>query len=164
MDECIDTLSEAKIFSALDCNSGYWPIPIDENDREETAFVSHHGFFRFARIPFGLTNSPGMFQRAVDIVLSSVRWKFAILYLNDVTVFSKTRDAPLTHLKAVLTLLKDAELTLKLRKCLFLQGLVKYLRQIVSPSCLHVAPKTCNAVHEMQPPTNVTQLCSFLVL
>ena len=77
MDECIDSLEEAAIFTTLDCNSGYWQIPVDPADRDKTTFTSHYGIYRFIRLPFGLRNAPGAFQRAVDIILSEVKWKHA---------------------------------------------------------------------------------------
>lgn len=73
MEECIDTLSEAKIFNTSDCKSGYWQTSIEEEDREKTSFLPYHGIFRFASMQFGLTKAPGTFQRAIDIILSSVR-------------------------------------------------------------------------------------------
>lgn len=141
MDEFVYMLSEAKIFSTLDCNFGYWQIPIDEQDRDKTKFVSHQDLFRFAcmpfRMPFRLTNSAGTFQRAIDIILSPVRWKFATVYFDDIIVFSKTIDKLIVHLKAVLVLLKDGGLTMKLRKCFFLQTRFEYLGHIVPrmPAC-----------------------------
>jgi hypothetical protein len=75
MDECIDSLVEAAIFTTLDCNSGYWQIPVDPADRDKTTFTSHYGICRFIRLPFGLRNATGTFQQAVDIILSGVKWK-----------------------------------------------------------------------------------------
>lgn len=77
-------------------------------------------------MPFGLIDAP----RAIYIVLSSVRWNFAILYLDDIILFSKTIDDRMAHLKAVLTLLKDVDLALNLLKYFFLQSSVEYLGQI----------------------------------
>ncbi len=71
MDECIDSLGSAKIFSTLDCNSGYWQIPIAEKDRDKTAFVCHSGLYCFRRMPFGLTNAPAPFLPTLDILLST---------------------------------------------------------------------------------------------
>ena len=68
MDECLDSLGDATIFSTLDCNSGYWQIPIEERDRDKTAFVTHCGVHRFKRMPFGLCNAPATFQRALDML------------------------------------------------------------------------------------------------
>lgn len=114
------------------CNSGYWKTKIDEQDHDKTVFISHHGLFHFVRMPFGLTNAPYTFQHAIYIVLSSVRWKFSIVYLDDIIIFSKWIDYHMTHLKVVLSLLKDGGLTLKVRKCFFVQDRSKYLGHIVT--------------------------------
>ncbi len=90
MDDCIESLGEAKIFTTLDCNSGYWQIPIHEADRNKTALVSHMGSYLFTRMPFGLTNAPAKFQRAVDILLSGVNCQFCLVYLYDIIVYSKS--------------------------------------------------------------------------
>jgi Reverse transcriptase (RNA-dependent DNA polymerase) len=58
MDECIDSLGDARVFSTLDCNSGYWQIPVNPGDREKTTFTSHEGLYKFLRMPFGLRNAP----------------------------------------------------------------------------------------------------------
>ena len=70
MDECIDSLGEANIFSTLDCNSGYWQVPLAERDRPKSAFICHSGLYQYVRMPFGLTNAPATFQRTLDILLS----------------------------------------------------------------------------------------------
>jgi hypothetical protein len=75
MDECIDSLGDANVFTTLDCNSGYWQIPVHPEDRDKTTFTSHYGIYRFLRLPFGLRNAPVTFQRAIDIILSGVKWK-----------------------------------------------------------------------------------------
>lgn len=121
----------------------------------------HHGLFRFVRMPFRLINAPRIFQCAIDIVLCAVRWKLATVYLDDIVLFSETIDNHKIHLKFVLTLFKYGGLTVKLRKCVFLQYRVEYLKHIITPECLHVASKKCHAVQEMKLPTKGTQLHSF---
>ena len=70
MDDCIDSLGSATIFSTLDCNAGYWQLPVAERDRQKTAFVCHSGLFQYIRMPFGLKNAPASFQRTLDILLA----------------------------------------------------------------------------------------------
>ena len=108
MDDCIDSLGDAAVFSTLDCNLGYWQIPMSDEDMDKTAFVSHLGTFRYRRMPFGLKNAPATFQRALDIILSGVRWQVCLIYLDDVIVFSKDYASHLRHLDEVLTLLREA--------------------------------------------------------
>jgi len=92
MDECIDCLGEAKVFSTLDCNAGYWQVLIVDGDREKTAFICDKGAYHYKRMPFGLTNAPATFQRALDIILSGVKWQSCLVYLDDVIVYSKTQE------------------------------------------------------------------------
>ena len=119
MDDFIDSLGNACLFSTLDCNSGYWQLPIAEGDRGKTTFTCHAGAYKFLRMPFGLRNAPATFQRATDIILSGVRWKCCIVYLDDVIIFSKNDDDHLAPLAEVFRLLQDAGVTLRLAKCSF---------------------------------------------
>ena len=162
MDDCIDSLGDSAVFSTLDCNSGYWQIPMADEDKDKTAFVTHLGTFRYKRMPFGLKNAPATFQRALDIILSGVRWQSCLIYLDDVIVFSKDAESHLEHLDEILTLLRKAGVTLKLRKCSFFQDRVNYLGHVVSPGKLAVASENRDAIHEAEFPRDMTQLRSFL--
>lgn len=73
MDECIDSMGEALIFSTLDANSDYEQIEIHPKDREQTAPTRSHGFFPFTRMPLRLRNVPAIFQTAMYAILSSVK-------------------------------------------------------------------------------------------
>ncbi len=82
-------------------------------------------------MPFGLRNAPATFQRAVDIILAGIKWKHCLVYLDDVIVFSQSREVHLDHLDEVLGLLGRAEVSLKLAKCDFLQESVDYLGHVI---------------------------------
>ena len=86
MEDCIDSLGEATIFSTLDANSGYWQIRMAEQDKTKTAFTTHHGLYQFTRMPFGLKNAPATFQRVMDIIMATVLWKFALVYIDDIII------------------------------------------------------------------------------
>jgi Reverse transcriptase (RNA-dependent DNA polymerase) len=88
MDECLDSLGEVVGFPTLYFNSGCLKIPVDPADREKTAFTSHFGVYKFRRLPFGLRNAPGTFQRVIDIILSVVKCKTCLVYLDDVHALS----------------------------------------------------------------------------
>lgn len=116
MDECIDSLDEAAIFSTLDANIGYWQKEIDQADRHKTALTLRHSLHLFIRMPFGLKNAPKTFQRKMDVVLS-INWRFDIVYLDDIVTFSKNLNEHIEHIRHVLTLSSNAGVTLKLKKC-----------------------------------------------
>jgi len=87
MDECIDSLGDARVFATLDCNAGYWQIPVAEEDKHLTAFTCHSGAWKCVRLPFGLCNAPATFQRVIDMILAGVKRQICIVYLDDVIVF-----------------------------------------------------------------------------
>ncbi len=122
MDDCLDTLGVAQYFTTLDCNSGYWQIPVARADREKTAFTSHEGCFQWTRMPFGLCNAPATFQRTLDILLTGYRWRSCLVYLNDVIIFSSTFDEHLGHVRDILQVLKGAGLFFEIAQVPLLLG------------------------------------------
>ncbi|CAN8076105.1 unnamed protein product [Agarophyton chilense] len=146
MYDCLDSLDEAVVFSTLDANSAYWQIPLGDDARALTTFTTHEGLFIFTRIPFGFEYAPATFQRVMDIILSRVKWKFSLVYLDDVIFFSRTVKKHFRHVKKVLTILQDAGVTLKLRKCAFFKASVNYLGHAVLPGKLKVAIRTTNSI------------------
>jgi Reverse transcriptase (RNA-dependent DNA polymerase) len=164
MDEYIDSLGDAQIFTTLDCNSGYWQIPVAPEDIEKSTCTSHEGTFQYNRMPFGLRNAPATFQRTVDIVLSGLRWKTCLVYLDDIIVFSNSPEEHARHLNEVLSLLYGAGLSLKLAKCAFFRDTFNYLGHVIRPGKLEVAAKNTDALKTAKPPATQTELRSFLGL
>jgi len=145
IDDCLDSLGDAAIFTTLDRNAGYWKVPVAPEDRDKTTFTSYMGTFRYVRMPFGLRNAPATFQRALDIVLSGVRWRSCLIYFDDVIVFSQTVKQHLADVDQVLTLLRNAGVTLKLKKCFFFQPKVYYLGFVITRGKLYVATDNAKA-------------------
>jgi Reverse transcriptase (RNA-dependent DNA polymerase) len=120
VDDCLDSLGGARLFTTLDANCGYWQIPVAPEDQEKTTFTSHRGLFRFKRMPFGLMTAPATFQRAIDVILSSVRFQCALTYLDDIIVYSSNFEQHLTDLSLVLKLLESAGVSLKFKSATLL--------------------------------------------
>jgi Reverse transcriptase (RNA-dependent DNA polymerase) len=93
LDECIDSLGDAVVFSTLDANSGYWKVSVLPEDCDKTTFTCHVGTFLFKSMPFGLRNAQSTFQRAMDVILSGVRWQECLCYLDDIIVFSSSMES-----------------------------------------------------------------------
>ena len=162
MDDCIDSLGDAVVFTALDCNSGYWQVPVAPEDQDKTTLTAHCGTFRYTRMPFGLKTAPTTFQRALDIIPCGARWQIFLVYLDNVIVLSKDLEQHLAQVDNLLTLLQNARVSLKLKKCHFFQPRVDYLGHVVLPDKLKVATDTAAAFKEFVFPQTITQLRSFL--
>ena len=145
LDDCIDSLVDAAVFTTLDCNSGYWQIPAAPEDRDKNTFRTHIGTYRHLRMPFGLKGAPAALQRALDIILSGVRWQICLVFLDDVIEFSRTDADHARHLDTVLSLLKSAGISLKLKKCSFFRPKVHYLGHVKSSGKLSVADTATEA-------------------
>lgn len=162
MDDCIDFLGDATVFSTLDCNSGYWQIPVADEDKDKTTFVCHEGAYRYIRLPFGLSNAPATFQRAIDMILGGLKWKSCLVYLDDIIVFSRSAEDHVGHLREVFEALQGAGLSLKAKKCHFFQEEVEYLGHVVGRGHLKVQDKNIRGLEEASPPRCKKDLRSFL--
>ena len=122
----------------------------------------HMGTFRHLRMPFGPKGAPATFQRALDIILSGVRWQICLVYLDDFILFSRMHATHARHLDTVLGLLRSAGISLKLKTCSFFQPKVHYLGHVTSPEKLSVADSAADAFKTFTFPRALTQVCSFL--
>ena len=113
-------------------------------------------------MPFGLRNAPATFQRTLDIVLSPAKWRFCIVYIDDIIVFSKSPTEHLNYIDHVIGLLHNDGLSLKLNKCSFMEDKIEYLGHIITPGRLQVANKVVKAVQGVQLPKSKSDVRSFL--
>lgn len=88
IDEILDRIGDATIFSAIDAFSGYHQVRVKEEDIEKTAFACRKGTYEFIKMPFGLVNGPATFQRIMNETFREENWKFLVVYLDDIVVFS----------------------------------------------------------------------------
>jgi hypothetical protein len=164
IDDCLNSLGRAKYFSSFDLASGYWQIPMDERNKEKTAFVSHCGLFEFNVMPFGLCNAPATFQRFMDKCFAGLKWSSCLIYLDDIIVFSPDFETHLKDLENVFLRLTEAGLTLKPSKCFICQKKLIYLGHEISASGIAPDPNKIKAIKEMRIPSSKKELRSFLGL
>ena len=125
-------------------------------------FTTHRGLYRFKRLSFGLVSAPATFQRAIDVILSSVRFRCALTYLDDIIVFSSSLEKHLRDLSMVLSLLKAAGVTLKISKCRFAAPEVPYLGYVVGRDGLRVYQSQTSSVQPALPPQTKNGIGRFL--
>ncbi|UYV84067.1 hypothetical protein LAZ67_X001053 [Cordylochernes scorpioides] len=164
IDDALDCLREARMYSTMDLKTGYWQIEIDEEDREKTAFITPDGLFEFKVMPFGLCNAPRTFERMMDSLLRGLRWTTCLCYLDDVVVYSTTFSEHLSRLGAVLICFRKAGLRLNLRKCCFGADQIKILGHQIDQDGVRPDYEKIKAIAEFPTPANLQQLRSFLGL
>ena len=162
IDDCLDSMSGAKLFSTIDLQSGYWQIGVRECDRPKTAVVTRSGLYEYQTMPFGLCNAPGTFQRCMELVLRGLQWKTLLVYIDDVIVFSTSFEKHVEDLEEVLNRLAAAGLKLKPSKCEFFKSEVSFLGHVVTPEGIRTDPRKIEVVQEWAVPRNVTDVRSFL--
>jgi len=160
--DCIAFLGDAKVFSTLDCNSGYWQIPVADEDRDQTVFVCLEGAYRYIRLPFGLSIAPATFQWANYMILGGLKWKSCLVFLDDIIVFSQSAGEQVEHLREVFGALRGAGVSLKAKKCHLFQEEVEYLGHIVGRGQLQVQDKNVRRLKGASPTRCKKDLRSFL--
>lgn len=164
MDECIDCLSDCTPYTTLDANSGYEQLHTAHNDREKMALVCHSGLYRFERIPFSLTSASATFQRALDMILGSYKWKTCLLYLDDVISFSKNMEDHLEDVELTPNQIQSSGLTRKLKNCKYFTDTVKYEGYMIKPGKRDMDKVATTAIRKATKPRTRTQLRAFLGL
>ena len=163
IEDALDSLNGACIFTSLNLKLGYWQVELDESSIPLTAFtVGPLGFHECVRMPFGLTNAPATFQRLMESCLGELHLEWCIIYLDDIIIFSKNPDDHLIRLRSVFEHLAKAGLKLKPSKCEFFKSSLKYLGHIVSKDGIATDPRKIEAIKNWPRPNTVTEVCSFM--
>ena len=162
IEDIFDALGGTTIYSTLDLKSGYWQLPIREEDREKTAFVCHKGQYEYNRVPFGLANAPAVFQRTMHKILAPVIGKSAFVYIDDVIIYSANRAEHAKHCNDVFELLEKHQITLKRAKCRFGEPEVEILGFLISKDGIKPIPSKTEAILDLSPPESVKEVRSFL--
>ena len=160
----LDTLSGSAYFTTLDLSSGYYNIPMKEEDIQKTAFSNRHNQWAFLRMPMGLSTAPGTFQRLMHKVFHKENWKQCLIYLDDVLLFSDTIHEHMIRLRIIFERIREAGLKLSPDKCTFLQKKVRYLGYEISEKGTHTDPSKIEKIVSWPIPKTVEELRSFLGL
>ncbi len=119
----MESMSGMAYFSKLDIRMAFHNIEVRECDQPKTAFICKQGTFSFRRMPFGLSNSPSTWCRAIDLILSGISPSMCITYLDDIVCFSVDIPTHVHRLECIFDRLSKHGLKLKPSKCAFFRNL-----------------------------------------
>ena len=163
IESILDSLIGAKIFFILYLKAGYWLVEMAEEFKAYTALTCGPlGFYKCATMPFGATNTPAIFQRLMHDVLGDLNMNWCTVYLDDIIIFSDTKEEHLKRLEAVFQKLAAAGLKLKPSKSFFFKEEIEYLGHVVSGEGISTNPKKVETVTKWPTPQTVYDVRSFL--
>nr|GEV15777.1 putative reverse transcriptase domain-containing protein [Tanacetum cinerariifolium] len=162
----VKTNSERRssVYSKIDLRSGYHQLRVREEDIPKTAFRTRYGHYEFQVMPFGLTNAPAVFMDLMNRVCEPYLDKFAIVFIDDILIYSKDEKEHEEHLKTILELLKKEELYAKFSKCEFWIPKVQFLGHVIDSQGIHVDPAKIESVKDWTSPKSPTEIRQFLGL
>ncbi|CAI7781757.1 unnamed protein product [Closterium sp. NIES-53] len=162
IDNLLDQLRGATVFSKLDLRSGYWQIRMADNSIHKTAFRTRYGSYEYLVMPFGLTNAPATFQAEMNHILRPLLNECVVVYLDDILIYSRDMKKHIEHIRRVFEILRREKFYVKLSKSEFALKKVQFLGHMVSAQGVHVDPKRIEAVRTWKKPENVKELQQFL--
>ena len=162
INDLLDMLNGAQFFTSLDLQSGYHQIRIRPEDCHKTAFNTPFGHYEWRVMPFGLCNAPPTFQRAMNSLFGKRVGQYVLVYMDDILIYSKTREEHLKHLREVLALLEEHNYYCKRSKCHFLKTEVKFLGHVISKQGIKVDPDKTKVVKDWRRPETKEEVRSLL--
>ncbi|KAJ9536301.1 hypothetical protein OSB04_un000510 [Centaurea solstitialis] len=164
IDDLFDQLQGAKYFSKIDLRSGYHQLRIRDQDIPKTAFRTRYGHYEFIVMPFGLTNAPAVFMDLMNRTFKDHLDEFIIVFIDDILVYSKSKEDHEAHLRITLETLQSKKLYAKFSKCEFWLEQVAFLGHIISSEGIKVDPAKVESISNWPKPKNVSEVRSFLGL
>ncbi|XP_043263810.1 uncharacterized protein LOC122404023 [Colletes gigas] len=165
IDDQIDALQGASIFSTLDLKNGFFHVPVDSGSRKYTSFIIPDGQYEFLYVPFGLCNSPAVFQKFINAIFRKlIDEKIVLTYMDDLVIIATCYNSAIARLKRVLQLSAEFGLNINWQKSNFLQTRIEFLGHIVENGTTRPTEKKTDAVIKFPQPRNLKAIQSFLGL
>ena len=163
MQETMESMVGTQHFCCMDLKSGFWQVKMAEESRQYTTFmVGSMGVYKFLCMPYGLCNTPAMFQHLMQNCLGELNLTYALIYLDDVIIYSKTEEEHLVRLRTIVERFMEHGLKFKLSKCNFFRTKISYLGHKVSAAGMKPGTEGLRGITEIMPPAMYTQVRKFL--
>ncbi|GJV16979.1 putative reverse transcriptase domain-containing protein [Tanacetum coccineum] len=164
IDDLFDQLQGSSVYSKIDLRLGYHQLRVREEDILKTAFRTRYGHDEFQVIPFGLTNTPVVFMDLMSRVCKPYLDKFVIVFIDDILIYSNSKQEHKEHLKLILELLKKKQLYAKFSKCEFWIPKVQFLGHMIDSQGIHVDPTKIESIKDWASPKTAMEIRQFLGL
>jgi hypothetical protein len=162
--EIMDRVNGATVFSKIDLKDAYHKIRIQEGDEWKTAFRTRYGHFEYLVMPFGLTNAPATFQAYINQALRGLVDSCCIVYLDDILIFSRSKEEHAIHLQQICQRLREFELYGNPKKCEFYKEQMEFLGFIINKDGIQMDPQRIRTIQEWKesPPQTYRDVQVFL--
>ncbi|UYV71878.1 hypothetical protein LAZ67_9000851 [Cordylochernes scorpioides] len=162
MEDIVQKVQGARVFSCLDILSAYWTIPLHPKDREMTCFSTSEGSYVWCRLPFGLKTAPAIFNRKLSAILQKYKLDNVTSYFDDILVFSENEESHLKHLGQIFEILRKEGIQLRRDKCLLFMKRITYLGYEISENQISPSGVNVDVIKSLPPPRDLRCLRSFL--
>ena len=160
VDETLAHMSGARVFSKLDANCGFWQIPLAENSRHLTVFITPFGRYHFNKLPFDISSAPEHFQRRMSNILSG--HEGVLCHIDDVFVFGRNQQEHDARLQKAFDAIQEAGVTLNRDKCEFNKESIVFLGHVINEQGISPDPARTSAILKMKRPESITELRRFM--
>lgn len=165
IEEQLDSLEGATIFSTLDLANGFFHIPVAKECQKFTSFITLNGQYEFLRAPFGLCICPPVFQRFINTIFAElINKKIVIPYMDDIGIPAKSEEEALEKLKEVLKIAENYGLNIKWKKCKLIQRKIEFFGQEIENGKIRSSPSKTKALKQYKEPSNTKEVQRFLGL
>jgi len=164
IDNLMDQLHGAVVFSKIDLRSGYHQILVKSDDVQKMTFRSRYGHYEYVVMPFGVTNALALFMDFMNRIFRPFLDKFVVVFIDDIFIYSKTQEDHIKHLRTILSILREKKLYVKLSKCEFWMKEVQFLGHVISMLCIAVNPSKVEVILQWECLKSVMEIRSFVGL